>query len=52
MAQRRDVREVLAETRTALDLFETRLDEFGAVLDELDEFLHTQQQVDRRRGWQ
>jgi len=44
--ERRDVRIIIAETRTALNLFESRLDEFSTVLDELEE--ETRKQSDRK----
>lgn len=50
-AERRDMREIIADTRSALDLFERRLDEFSTVLEELEDETRRQSDRDRRRGW-
>lgn len=47
--ERRPVRVIIAETRSALDNFEERLNEFTEVLDELEAEMRLQ--VNRRKGW-
>lgn len=46
---RRDMRAIIAETRTVLDLFEERLNEFSSALDELEAEARRQTE---RKGWQ
>lgn len=51
--ERRDVRLIIAETRTALDVFEERLNEFSSVLDELEaETRRQSSERPKRKGWQ
>lgn len=50
-AGRRDIQAVIEETRQALDMFESRLDEFATVLTELEEETR-RQRAERRKGWQ
>lgn len=49
-ADRRDMHDIIADTRSALDLFEARITEFSVALDELEEETR-KQSTDRRRGW-
>lgn len=49
---RRDVGQLLAETRRALDKFEEHLDEFSGVLAELEaEAARRRVEPQRRKGW-
>jgi hypothetical protein len=50
--ERRDVRVLLAETRSALDIFEEHLNKFSTVLEELEaETARQRGETGRRRGW-
>lgn len=49
---RRDLGVLLAETRSALDIFEHHLNEFSEVLTELEaETARQRREPERRKGW-